>query len=172
MPRILGHDASMTEALAPRVRNAILAMCACLVPMFWGVIAKQWFAAGPDNVGLVGIEQCPLLCEVKQWKDLHPPFEISLLGYSAFLGGLNAFGFACHGIAMLLKGSFAKLRYKWIVWLSVITVIASVGFLLRLKLGSGGSELGLAYPGFLAIAGSAALVVVMWKMVAPLRLST
>jgi hypothetical protein len=162
----------MSEAIDPRVRNAAIAMTACLVPMFWGVIAREWFTAGHDSVGLAGIEQCHLFCELKVWNDLDAPIEIRILGLSAFLSGLNAFALAVHGIVMLLKGKAEKIRFKWIVWLSIITAGLCIGFLLRMMLGSDGSHLTLRYPGFLAIAGSIAIVPVLYKLVAPLRLST
>jgi hypothetical protein len=162
----------MAQPIDPRARKAAIAIVACLVPMFWGVITKQWFSSPHGNVGLAGVETCHLLCELKMWTDLHVPTEISVLGMGGFLAGLNAFGFGCHAFAMILKGKPEKVKYKTIAWLSVFTAVASLGFMLRMKLGAGGSALRLEYPGFLALGGSIALVVVLYKFVAPLRSNT
>jgi hypothetical protein len=133
--------------------------------MFWGTIARDWFTGPHGNVGLAGIEVCRPFCVLKLWNDLHAPADLVMLGFTGFLGGLNAAGFAAHGFAMIVKGRPERVKARTIAVLAVVTAASCVGFLLRAR----SEDLALSYPGFLAIGGSVALVIVLYAMVKPLN---
>ena len=138
-----------------RTRRHAIVLAACLVLLFWGTIAKRWFGLGDDSVGLAGVEVCHMFCELKMWTDAHAPMLVTVLGITGFLGGLNAFGFGAHAFAMVLKGKPEKIKMQTTIWLSAITAIACIGFLVRI--GTQSATYQLSYPGFLAIAGSVGL---------------
>ena len=143
-----------------RVRNEAIALGVCVGLLFWGVIARVWFSAANTNVGLVGIEVCTPICELRTWLDIKVPTEITVLGFSAFLFGLKSVAFGAHAFAMVLKREPARIKRKWLYVCGAITVATAAAFLVRML----GEPFSLSYPGFFAIIGGIGLVATVYKI--------
>jgi hypothetical protein len=141
-------------------RNTAIALGVCVGLLFWGVIARVWFSRGFENVGLFGIETCAPFCTLKLWTDLRAPGEITALGFSAALFGLKAVALAAHAFAMVLKRRPERIKRRWLLVSTAITVAASVGFLVRML----GESWSLSYPGFFAIFGGIGVLVLAYRI--------
>ena len=145
---------------ADRVRNTAIALGVLIGLLFWGVIARVWFDGPRGNVGLVGLEVCSPFCELKTWLDLKAPTAITVLGLTAFLFGLKSAVLATHAFAMVLKREPARIKRKWLLACTAITVAASIGFLARMA----DEPFSLSYPGFFAIIGGIGVLVLVYRI--------
>ena len=141
-------------------RNQAIALGVSIGLLFWGVIARVWFTGAHGNVGLVGVEVCTPFCKLTLWHDLKAPTEITVLGFTAFLFGLKAVGFAAHAFAMVVKREPMRIRRKWLLASTAITVGAAAAFLIRML----GEPLSLSYPGFFAIVGGIGVLVLVYRI--------
>jgi hypothetical protein len=158
----------MTEApIADDVkrRNTAIALGVAVGLLFWGVIAREWFTAstsnGTHNAGLYGIEVCTPICALKTWDKLRAPGSVMWSGLIAFLFGLKAVALGAHAFAMVLKREPARIKRKWLLASSAITVVACVGFLARF---SDYGPFALSYPGIFAIIGGLGLLVLGYRI--------
>lgn len=144
---------------ATRVRTAWM-LGVCIGLLFWGVIARVWFAGPEGNVGLVGLEVCTPICELRTWDSLPAPTVLVVLGFTAFLFGLKAVALAAHAFAMVLKREPVRIKRKWLVVSTAITVAASAGFLVRMLR----EPFSLSYPGLFAIVGGIGVLALVYRI--------
>lgn len=144
----------------PRTRNTAIALGVCIGLLFWGVIARVWFHGPAGNVGLAGVELCTPFCTLKTWLDLHAAPEITVLGLTAFLFGLKAVVLATHAFAMVLKHEPVRIRRKWLLASTTITIVTCIAFLVRML----GEPFALSYPGFFAIFGGIGVLVLVYRI--------
>jgi hypothetical protein len=145
---------------ARRVRNTAIALGVAVGLLFWGVIARVWFAGLNGNAGLVGVEMCAPLCMLKLWPDLEAPLEITVLGFAGFLFGLKSVALGAHAFAMVLKREPVRIKRNWLLGCTIVTVVACAAYLVRML----GEPFALSYPGFFAIFGGIALLVLVYRI--------
>jgi hypothetical protein len=150
----------MTDAADTQRRNTAIALGVSVGLLFWGVIARVWFSLGPEHVGLYGIETCSPFCELKTWIDLEAPAEIAVLGFTAFLFGLKAAVLATIAFARVLQRQPERIKRRWLLGSTAITVAASVAFLVRMS----SEPFSLSYPGFFAIFGGIGVLVLGYRI--------
>ena len=150
----------MADASDVQRRTTAIALGVSIGLLFWGVIARVWFAGPRGNIGLAGIERCTPFCELTLWLDANAPTEITVLGFTALLFGLKSVVLATHAFAMVVKRERMRIRRRWLLVCTSITAAACAGFLIRML----GEPVSLSYPGFFAIIGGLGVFVLAYRI--------
>jgi len=131
----------------------LLLVLAC-VAGGWAVICNGWFSAGPNSVGLFGVQMCADYCQLESWQSLKAPYELLVLGGSTFLGVAHTAGFAIHGWRRP-----ARAKVRWTIATALATIAIGVAFCVRTPRRLPGLAMTISYAPFLALAATIALTV-------------
>jgi len=141
-------------------RNTAIALGLATGLLLAAILARAWFSGVGGNVGLAGVELCTPTCKLKSWLDLKAPTSITVLASIALVATIASVALAAHAFAMVLKRAHARILRKPLLVVASISVLASVGFIVRML----GEPFSLSYPGFLAIAGGIGVLGIVYRL--------